>query len=206
MAYRFFASLLCLANAARAGSLSASYRKDAFLPYNLYPEAQLPDPSSGGRVHIIGLSSAPCPDTTQASIFIDGVQVDVSDNSTEPPASWSFDWLRVEPVMITSPGEPVWVSFHSRQAVWDSRESAELLVTCGDNAVLNGSFPVVAPTVIVTWVTVANDTSSAPVVVIYVKHVDANATSPQTATMVSCMRTLCALVHHPILRLLRRSC
>jgi len=42
--------------------------------------------------------------------------------------------------------------------------------------VLDGSFPVVAPTVIVTWVTVANDTSSAPVVVIYVEHVDANAT------------------------------
>lgn len=166
-----------------AADLAASYRKDAFLPYDVYPEAHLPDPTSGGRIHVIGTSLSPCPKSLSSVVYINGVLVDVNDTTTQPPAEWAFDWLRVEPPIVKAAGEPVWVSFHSRQAVWDSRTSASIDIKCGASTLLNGTFPVVIPAVAVTWVTIANDTSGSPAVVISIKH-QSETVSAQTAKMV----------------------
>lgn len=55
--------LLCASSfsTSSAAYLSASYRKDVYLPYTLYPEAGIADPTSGGRVHVVGVALASGP-------------------------------------------------------------------------------------------------------------------------------------------------
>ena len=83
-------------------------RKDFFLPYDQYPEANLPDPVHGGRFHLITTATA---NGSAGQIILNGQTV--SFDSGQDPDKWFVDWLHIYPQTMKT-GEPVWVSFHTR--------------------------------------------------------------------------------------------
>ena len=84
------------------------FRKDYFFPYDEYPEANLPDPTDGGRFHIVTVSQG---NGSITSVTINGKQVTFQ--SGQDPDDWYVDWLHVYPVTLQA-GQPVWISFHTR--------------------------------------------------------------------------------------------
>jgi hypothetical protein len=153
--------------------------------YREYPEARLPDPSTGGRIHIIGTALSTVSSVALCVATMNGVDVDVSTNSTQPPADWALDWFRIEPQAVLNTGDPIWVSFHSRQAIWDQQNVASLSISCPGGAnLLNGTFPVAVPWVALTWLTSYTDiiTGSASVHV-FLKHQNTSV-APQVANQV----------------------
>lgn len=85
------------------------FRKDFFLPASKYSEPN-PDPVDGGRFQIVGTAKVSGPVT---SVTIDGVSADTM--FVEP----KLEWLHVFPSTLRA-GEPVWVSFHSRDPKWSA--------------------------------------------------------------------------------------
>lgn len=129
-------------------ALQASYRKDAYLPaYN-----ELGDPPlHGGRVQIAAIAAT--------SGTVEGLRIDGVDPATiEAPASGAppFEWFHVWPAELVA-GQPVWVSFHSRAARWDSLAEAELVVTTSAGDAVRGPFPVRQTPAPITWVTLSDD-------------------------------------------------
>jgi len=49
----------CGATSATSTTVAASYRKDYFLSYDEYPEADIPDPLDGGRIQIVVVVANP---------------------------------------------------------------------------------------------------------------------------------------------------
>ena len=154
--------LLLLAAAAAPGAaapaFSAAYRKDAYLQD--YIET-VPVPSTGGRLHVVGLAAA---SGAPARVYLNGSLVDVSSPGSGNPADWPLDWLRLEPApgggLVA--GAAFWLSFHSRSATWDAAAAAGGAVAlrvedAAGAALVDGSFvvPPVAPGVRVTWATTA---------------------------------------------------
>ena len=84
------------------------FRKDYFFPYHEYPEANLPDPTDGGRFHIVTVSQG---NGSISSVTTNGKQVTFQ--SGQDPDDWYVDWLHVYPVTLQA-GQPVWISFHTR--------------------------------------------------------------------------------------------
>jgi hypothetical protein len=152
---------------------AASYRKDFFLPYSTYPEAAIPDPSTGGRLHVVGTAAA---SGAVADVYVNGAYANMSTGID--PDTWAVDWVRVEPRVLTA-GEPFWVSFHSRLPLWDalaaggSAATVTVLTAAGGVAV-NGSFPVFVPQTVITWATTVNNGTQ------FLLHVFNNATGNHT--------------------------
>ena len=105
----FVGLLLCVAAAGVSKAdlgdapLYASYRKDYFYGRDRYREPDsLPLPESGGRMHIVGVSSG---SGTVEAIRIDGQTVTTGGSG--------YDWVHVYPGKLAV-GMPFWVSFHSQ--------------------------------------------------------------------------------------------
>lgn len=151
----------CAAPAAAGLSLTATYRKDAYLAQAEYTEGG-PLPTTGGRVHLAGIARATGEVTR---VRIDGKTVD------ELLTARALDWYHVWPASAVA-GEPIWVAFHSRDASWDSRTSATISVDSGATTLLSGTFPVATAVVPLTSVTTA---SGGKTLLVHVKNVDSKA-------------------------------
>ena len=141
-----------------SATLSSSYRKDAWLPQ--YIEFGVPEPVSGGRVHIVGLatnSGAP------STIVLNNTALNLSVGV--PLDEWVVDWARAEPLTGFAAGSPFWVSFHSRRTSWDSAASSGSAVSlavldAGGRTLASGDFNVHVPEAPVTYVTTSANRSS----------------------------------------------
>lgn len=87
-------------------------RKDFFYPYDIYKEASLPDPTDGGRFHIVTLSQG---NGTLGTMTLNGKQVTF--DSGQDPDNWYVDWMHVYPQQMET-GKPVWISFHTRLIIF----------------------------------------------------------------------------------------
>eukprot|EP01102_Stenamoeba_stenopodia_P011444 TRINITY_DN3517_c0_g1_i1.p1 TRINITY_DN3517_c0_g1~~TRINITY_DN3517_c0_g1_i1.p1 ORF type:complete len:673 (+),score=135.36 TRINITY_DN3517_c0_g1_i1:209-2227(+) len=123
----------------------SSYRKDYYLSPEVYRE-QLPDPTVGGRVHVISTSMTT---GSVGSVFINQQLFNLS------AAEWSdWDWLNIWPLEVTK-GAPVWVSFHSRDPVFDTPEATlEIaLQTQSGDVVFQGNINHTLHETVITYVT-----------------------------------------------------
>lgn len=163
---------LSAANKSAAPSFPASYRKDAYLPWDPYPEVDYPPPLTGGRVTIALTATVP---GTPERVYLNGAFVDLSNSSY-----WAVDWLNVYPPVLGAAGQPFYVMFHSCEALWDEISSATISVQAGDGTVLaEGTFPVQAGDVYLTYVTpyLPNGTAGDGSLLAYVEN---NGTQPLT--------------------------
>lgn len=140
------------ASGAAVTALFASYRKDAWLP--AYSEAS-PIPSSGGRVQLVGVAQAA---GTIGAVRIDGVDLGAAlDDPNIKHAANPVEWFHVWPTTVAV-GDPLWVTFHSRNAAWDSKATATVEVALqGGGTALAGSFAVQPTKVPLTYVTTSAD-------------------------------------------------
>lgn len=134
----------------------ASYRKDAFYPKSLYDENN-DDPVDGGRFQIAAVAQAAGAVT---SVRVNGVDLDQALNDAsiqfeDNPAEWFHVW----PDELTV-GEPVWVSFHSRDPAWDAAATGQIDVQTVSGQAVGGAFPVQTTPVPLTYVTTTTDRSS----------------------------------------------
>ncbi len=156
------------------GGIFASYRKDAFLPKNAYPEGN-DDPVHGGRFQIAAVAAT---GGTVTEVRINGVSVkslldDPSVRFEDNPVEWFHVW----PTELAG-GGPVWVSFHSRDPSWDTATSGQIEVLTSAGTAVSGAFPVAKTTVPITYVTTTTDRSS------YLIHVKNTDTVPRQVTRV----------------------
>jgi hypothetical protein len=141
----------CALTPVETPTLFATYRKDRFLPE--YAEAGTTDPRDGGRVQIAARAAV---SGTVTRVLVNGVDLASIES---PPASGTtppFEWFHVWPRELVA-GEPLWVAFHSRDAAWDRRTTAELVVETSAGDAVRGSFPVAATTAPLTYVTTSAD-------------------------------------------------
>ncbi len=132
--------------------LKASYRKDFFYPYEVYPEASIPDPVDGGRVQAVALAAA-SGNVIRVEVQGRDVTALASDaGGEEPPVEvaeiagddW-MHWIHVWPRQVVA-GQPIWVAFHSGQAWLDQAASVSVRVTTDQGVALDGNFtPAIAP-------------------------------------------------------------
>lgn len=140
----FLFLILLLGIYSASAVLYSSYRKDFFYPYDLYPEADLPSPVSGGRFHIIGVAQA---SGKVGDVYLNGKKVQLVSGN------WDIDWLKVYDNPLTK-GKPFWLSFHSRNELWDSISNASLKLETSDGAtVASGNFQVAINFCNITYIT-----------------------------------------------------
>jgi hypothetical protein len=149
--------------------LFASYRKDAWLP--AYTEVSA-IPATGGRLQIAGVAQAA---GTVDAVIVEGVDLGAAlENPALTQAQNPVEWFHVWPEAVAV-GDPIWVSFHSRDAAWDGKTKASLKVTLkGGGAAIVGSFPVQQTKIPLTYVTTSADLKT---LLIHVKNED---TTPHT--------------------------
>ncbi len=131
---------------------AASYRKDFYFPDARYPEYTDP-PVDGGRVQVAAVAAASGPVT---AVTIDGIPVDVAEQPPPEGERPPFEWWHVWPQVAVA-GEPLWVSFHSRDPRWDDGEPAEVEVETTDGVAVSGRFAVHTAPAPLTYVTTADD-------------------------------------------------
>lgn len=122
----------------------ATFRKDFFYPKSRYDEP-VPDPVNGGRVHVVTVAKVT---GTLERLELGGVDAE----QLEPQEK--IDWYNVYPRNIVA-GQPVWISFHTRDTAYDAANPPPVrvkVVTDAGDAV-DGTFPVRRPTVPFTYVT-----------------------------------------------------
>jgi hypothetical protein len=122
-------------------AIHASYRPDFFYPYSQYPEAKIPDPV-GGRVQIVT--------TAAVAGTVTGLDLQGTDAETLLTTA-GLDWYHVYPRTLVA-GQPVWITFHSRDPVFSSGAVPIALHTSGGDAV-SGAFTAAVPLVPVTYAT-----------------------------------------------------
>jgi hypothetical protein len=158
----FYKLLLCLLFASVTlcedsnSLLGVSYRKDAYLTQ--YIEFGVPEPLTGGRLHIIGVAT----NSGQiGSVNLNGTILNMSTGLN--PSDWLVDWVRVEPSTGLVIGQPFWVSLHSRSSLWDTALANNLVTTLAvmsnnNSSVIlaSGSFTLVKTPIRIMWVTSAN--------------------------------------------------
>lgn len=124
---------LCAADFSLASHTPASYRKDQYLPYDQYAEANLKDPSTGGRITaVLSATGAGVAEVLR----INGTVVNTT-NSSSDPSTWDVDWFTILPLRALQAGDQVLVTLHSSRSVWDtvarlgSLTSVEVQTTTG---------------------------------------------------------------------------
>ena len=145
---------------------AGGYRKDFFYPLSRYPEASIPDPVDGGRMHLVA--------TAHASGRVTGVWLDGSTSDALLDAG-SLDWLHVWPTQVTA-GAPVWVAFHSRSASFDARASLDLVVATDAGPAVETTVPYARAAVLLTYV--AHDDARTTAIV----HLHNRDAAPHTLT------------------------
>ena len=136
----------CDAPRVDAAAIHAALRRDPWLPE--YSE-DTPVPEHGGRVQVVATAAIGGRITR---VRIDGTELSSIES---PPASSAvppFEWWHVWPERAVR-GEPVWVSFHTRDARWDTRTSAELSIETATGVVASGTFSIARPDAPITYVT-----------------------------------------------------
>lgn len=156
----------CAASATEP-EIHASYRKDAYLPDELYNE-YTSAPLDGGRFQIAGVAAA---GGAVTDVRIDGVSVA---DLTAPPTP-RIEWYHVWPDPVVT-GEAVWVAFHSRDPAWDVATEGAIVVETAGGVALDGAFPVVQTPAPLTYVAPSDDRST---LLVHVQNRDAR---PHTAT------------------------
>lgn len=152
----------CTAPAVDLG-IVASLRKDFFHPYEQYPEAQIPDPVDGGRVHVVAIAAASGPVTRVEIRGHDATALirdwgDTASGDDPPPevAALTDDgflqWVHVWPRVAVA-GQPIWIAFHSTQPWLDQDPTVALRVATDEADVVSGSFVPSRAPVPFTWVT-----------------------------------------------------
>ncbi len=151
-----------------APTLFASYRKDRWLPE--YAETGPTDPRSGGRVQIAARAAL---SGRVTRVLVNGVDLSSIESRPASGTTPPFEWYHVWPTDLVA-GEPLWVAFHSRDAAWDRRTSADLVVETSAGDAVRASFPVVATPAPLTYVTTTEDRMTVLV------HVANRDTAPHT--------------------------
>jgi hypothetical protein len=126
--------------AAPSGALFASYRKDFFYPYSLYPEAKIPDPV-GGRAQVV------------ATAAVTGKVTGLSLRGEDAEAllqKEKLDWYHVYPHDAVA-GQPVWIAFHSRDVTFADSDVDVAVHTQNGDAV-SGVFHAAKPGVRISYV------------------------------------------------------
>ncbi len=152
----------CASLPASAGP-AASARRDVFYPYELYPEASIPDPR-GSRVQIAAVAT-----TSGAVTKVELLGTDVTafalpaaDGAPTPPEVQGlvgpdgWQWVHVWPLEPTA-GEPLFVTFHAGTALLEGRTTVPVRVTTASGAALDADVPVTLPLVPLTYVTTSDD-------------------------------------------------
>ncbi len=139
----------CPATVTRTAA-AASYRKDFFYPYELYPDAGIDDPIHGGRVQVAGIAEGSGEVT---GVWINNVAVADIDGTE------ALTWYHVYPPVAVD-GAPLWVNFHTRDPGWDSRESFTVRVQSGEDVLLDTTLPVAVSPVAVRCVVPVEDYSA----------------------------------------------
>ena len=137
----------------------ASYRKDAFLPASEYPEANLPDPTAGGRVHVVMRSAV--------TGSVTSIRIRGQDAATLVTNGY-LDWFHVWPEQLVA-GAPIWVSFHSSATELDKLPAIELEVRTVAGTAAAGMVSLSRATVPITYVTT---TESLDAYIVHVKNAD----------------------------------
>lgn len=122
------------------------FRKDFFLPASKYAEPN-PDPTRGGRFHIVG--------TAKVSGAVQSVTLDGAAASTlliEP----KLEWYHVYPENLTA-GEPMWVTFHSRDPKWNTGAATQLVVKTAAGEALSTALTATTSPLHLTYVTTNRD-------------------------------------------------
>ena len=138
---------LDVCDAPAAAPLAAGYRKDFFYPLSRYAEASIPDPSSGGRVHVVA-TSAVSGRVTALRLW--------GEESTALLDAARLDWIHVWPEELVA-GEPVWVSLHSQSAEFDAAEALPLRIETDAGTALDAAVPYAIAEVPLSYVTPTDD-------------------------------------------------
>ncbi len=143
-------------------SAHASWRKDWFYPYGpgalsedpskvfgtdeapAYPEASIPDPTSGGRLMFVATSAVTgtlIPAATAGAARAAAFEVEINGTSaTELLDAGELDWIRVWPNEVVA-GEPVWVSMHVRAAHFDTDTSIRVRLPTDQGDAFDATVP-----------------------------------------------------------------
>jgi hypothetical protein len=128
---------------AASGGIYASYRKDFFYPYTQYPEAKIPDPKDGGRVQIV----------TTAAVSGHFTGLDLHGEAAESLLTTAgLDWYHVYPHELTQ-GAPMWITFHSRDPVFDAGGAMAVAVHTDAGDAVSGTFTIAKAQVPITYAT-----------------------------------------------------
>jgi len=145
-----------------AGAAVGSRRADFFYPYDLYPEASIPDPT-GVRVQIAARSAAPGALTKVELLGHDLSLLALPAPDGDTPqavrdllAAQDVHWLHVWPLTLT-PGQPFFVTFHADAAALADGVDVPLRVETAEGVALDEQGPVSAPAVRLTYVTTSED-------------------------------------------------
>ncbi|HOU52946.1 MAG TPA: hypothetical protein PLQ97_03370 [Myxococcota bacterium] len=142
--------------------IRASLRKDFFYPYEQYPEAGIPDPVLGGRVHLTAMAGA---SGRVQAVRIAGRDVssllrdDLGGPSSEVTAltedGW-MHWLHVWPTELRA-GDPFWIAFHASHSWLEGTGPFSVEVVTDQGVALDGAFSPTIPEVPIRYVTSSRD-------------------------------------------------
>lgn len=118
------------------------FRKDFFLPLSKHNEPN-PDPKDGGRFQIAASAKVT---GTVTGVTLDGAAYETL--FVEP----KLEWLHVWPKEVKA-GEPMWVSFHSRDPKWNAGGTARVVVKTAAGDALDVVVSAKAADVRLTYVT-----------------------------------------------------
>ena len=165
----------CAAPAAIGGPASSS-RRDFFYPYDLYPEASIPDPR-GSRVQVAALAAAGGAVTKVELLGTDVTTFALPAGADAPappevqalvgPDGWQ--WVHVWPLVPVA-GEPLFVTFHLGTALLAGKTTLPVRVTTAGGVALEADVPVAEPVVPLTYVTTTDDLAT---LLVHVVNADA---------------------------------
>jgi len=152
----------CTATTSGETRTFANYRKDYFLSYEKYPEADIPDPINGGRMQIAGVAQASGPVTT--------IEINGEDSTALNDRLW-LHWIHIWPRTLVK-GEPFWVNFHSHEPIFDQVENMSLVVKTEQGTALDDRFPIYPSKLPLSYVTTVDDGQQ---MLIHLKNLDGRA-------------------------------
>ncbi len=159
-----------------SGGPAASARRDVFYPYDLYPEASIPDPQ-GSRVQVAAVAAAGGPVTRVEILGTDVTAFALPAGADAPappevqalvgPDGWQ--WVHVWPLEPVA-GEPLFVTFHLATAKLAGHATLPVRVVTAAGEALQADVPLAEPAVPLTYVTTSADQGT---LLVHVANADA---------------------------------
>ena len=87
---------LCSIQFVRATQTFSSFRKDYYLSDKVYPELFTPNPTLGGRVHIVSSVSSPTKFVAPYTVNIGDISANTDPEKGSGSFGDNFDWLHVD--------------------------------------------------------------------------------------------------------------